>query len=327
MGFNHKEVIPTKETWAVLKTHITDSRPLQYEVKPLINGEYYYKCFVVHNKSKFFSNIYSPGHRRYIQADYDDFVNNYKSTIDSLLPTDYGVVDGSKILVHQTSRVLGTLTYFTSSSDDQAHMGLVGGTVPESQKLKGHHEIGDPTTEAKYLDLNTMENETYIHEGYIQWKDALNDELTVSIVPELTTVSAGSNTFYNLYGGYLVIPAAGDGLINIDDMVLCEMPINEFGKRSPAYWNADYNTTTHDFENVTAAPLGNGAYNMFTVEVTLDRFANKIPLLGSGFMNLQTSDASALTQNLRLKITAETIGADHEWWWNAFATFHRKRTV
>jgi hypothetical protein len=326
MGLNHKNVQPTKVSWTNLKTHRADRRPLQYEEKKIDSGTYY-KCYVVHNNLRFFTNIYPPGHRKYIQANYDDFINNYKPTIDSLLPTDYGVTDGSKIMVHQTSRVLGTITYFTCASDDQAHMGLVGGGVAETQKLKGHHKIGDPATMSRYLDINTAENETYIHEGYIQWKDALNDELTVSIVPEVTTVSAGSNTFYNLYGGYLVIPAAGDGTINIDNMVLCEMPVNEFGKRPASYWNADYNTTTHLYENVTAAPLGNGAFNMFTVEVTLDQFAHKIPLLGSGFMNLQTSDASALTQNLRIKVTTETIGVDHDWWWNAFATFHRRRTV
>ena len=325
MVFDSK-IRPIKLSWTEIKTLIKDTNPLQYEAKKL-TASTYYKVFTVKNTIRFFANIYSPGHRRYVQADYDDFINNYKSSIDNLLPTDYGVVDGSKVMVHQTSRVLGTVTYFSCSSDDQAHMGLVGGEVSETEKLKGHHEIGDPLTQARYLDLNTMENETYIHEGYLQWYGALNDELTVSVVPELTTVSAGSNTFYNLYGGYLLVPAAGDGFTNVDNMVLCEMPVNEFGKRSAAFWNADYNSTTHDFENVTAAPYGDGKYNMFTVEVILDRFANKIPVLGNGFMCLQTSDASALTQNLRLKVTAETLGADHDWWWNAFATFHRRRTV
>lgn len=34
-----------------------------------------------------------------------------------------------------------------------------------------------------------------------------------------------------------------------------------------------------------------------------------------------------LGHNIRLKVTAETVGADHDWWWNAFATLHRIKTT
>lgn len=322
----HNEKHPVRVTWTELKVHISESTPLQYDMKKLSKGVYY-KAFVVHNNNRYFANIYETGNRLYDQTNTDDFLNNYKSAIDNFPPTNTGLADGNKILVHQTSRAIGTITYFTSASDDEADYSKVGGDVAESKKLKGHHEIGNPLSESKYLYLNTIQNDTYMHEGYLQWKDALNDELTVSAVPNLTTVSAGSSTFYNLYQGYLVVPAAGDGVINVDNMVLVEMPINEFGKRAASFWNADYNTTTKLFENVTAAPLADGQFNMFTVEVTLDRFANKIPLLGDGFMCLQTSDASQLSHGISLKVTANTIGADHDWWWNAFATMHRRKTV
>jgi len=319
-------VRPVKETWTNLKGHISDSTPLQYHRKSLSSGVYFL-CFVKHNNYTYFTNIYPVGHWRYVNADHTDFVTNYKPYLDAKPPTDSGLMDGSKIPVHQTSRVPGTTTYFTCASDDQANASLIGGDVPENQKLKGHHEIGDPTTESAYLDLNSVVNNTYIHEGYLQWKDALNDEISVSFVPKLSATSAGTNTFYNLYQGYMIVPAAGDGTIDVDTMVLVEMPLNEFGKRSAAFWNADYNTTTKLFENIAAAPSGDGVYNMFTVEVEFIRFANKVPLLSSGFMNLQTSDASRLGHNIRLKVTAYTRGADHDWWWNAFATLHRMKTT
>ena len=315
-----------KKSWTDLKTHITLATPLQYDKKKLKKYEYF-KVFVKKNNYKYFTNIYGVGHRKHNTTDYTDFATNYQLGIDANPPTDSGVAEGSKLLVHQTSRVVGTVTYFTCASDDSADFSKIGGNVGEDEKLKGHHEIGDAVSESKYLTMNSVANTTYMHEGYLQWKDALNDELIVEIVPQLTAVSAGSSTFYNLYGGYLVIPAAGDGTLNVDTMALVEMPVNEFGTRSAGYWNADYNTTTKLFENVTAAPAADGVYNMFTVEVVLDRFANKVPLLGNGFMNLQTSDASHIGHGMRLKVTGTTIGTDHEWWWNGFVTFHRNKTV
>lgn len=317
---------PVRQTWDELKARITLANPLQYETKKLTKYDYF-KIFIVKNNYKYFANIYPPGHRKHDSTDYTDFTTNYQTALDSNPKTDSGLVEGSKLLVHQTSRVVGTVTYFTCSSDDDTDFSQVGGDVAEDRKLKGHHEIGQPMTQSKYLDLNMVENETHIHEGYLQWKDAINDELTVEIVPQVSTVSSGTNTFYNILNGYLVVPATGDGVTNVDTAVLVEMPLNEFGVRPQAFWNADYNSTTKQFENITAAPLGNGLYNMFSVEVSLDRFANRVPLLGTGFMNLQTSDASRVGHGMRIKVTGTTIGADHEWWWNAFATFHRKKTI
>jgi len=321
-----KMLRPVKQTWAELKVRISDHTPLQYHTKNLMDGAYFL-TFIKHNNYTYFANIYPEGHWRYIEADYTDFVTNFKPILDEKPLTDSGLVDGSKIHVHQTSRLPGTTTFFTCASDLQTDPTVVGGEVPENQKLKGHHEIGQDIVQHAYLDLNSITNDTYLHEGYLQWKDALNDEITVSFVPKLSSVSAGAGTLYNMYQGYMVVPAAGDGTIVVDDMVLVEMPLNEFGNRGAAFWNADFNTTTKLFENVTAAPTGNGVYNMFTVEVNFILFANKVPLLGSGFMNLQTSDSSRLGHNIRIKVTAYTLGSDHDWWWNAFATLHRIFTV
>ena len=317
---------PKKTIWEDLKSKIADNHPLQYISKSLSSG-IYYQVYIKLNNNYYFMNIYNPNHWRHDQSVYDDFMTNFKPVIDAKPRTDTGLIDGSKIPVHQTSRVPGTTTNFSCASDDQSHPSMVGGNVPESQKLKGVHKIGDPMTMVKYQDLNTIDNYTGIHEGYLQWLGALNDEITVSFVPKVSTVSPGTNTNYALYQGYMIIPAAGDGDINVDEMVLVEMPENEFGNRGLAFWNANYNSTTHVFENITPAFYGDGKFNMFTVEFDMIRFANKVPLLGSGFMNLQTSDTSALGHNIRIKVQADTIGDDHEWWWNVFPTLHRIKTT
>jgi len=233
-------------------------------------------------------------------------------------------LDGKKI-VHQTSRPLGTYTYFSGANDDQTDPHAVGGD--ETNIL--HLELPSGTNSiVKYMDLNIIQNPTYVHEGYLQWHDAHGDIIKMEITPKVTDYSASSDTNYNLYGGYLIIPAAGDGTISVDseDMELVQCVENEFGVKPAGYWNADWNTTNKEFENIAAAPSGNGDYNMFGVEVVLARFCNWIPVLGNGFVQLQSSDQSQLGHGSRLKATAKTKGDAHEWCCACFLTMHRKKT-
>lgn len=329
MNSDKTRTIYNKVDWAELLTYISNRRPLQYEVH-LLTIYYYYKIYVKYNNTIFYTNIYFPGHVKYDSTVYNDFVNNYKPEIDSNPPTDSGMEDGTKVFVHETSRKIGTTTYFSCRGDDQTNDSMVGGNVPENQKLKGNHQEGQSTTQYNYLWINCIDNETEIHEGYLQWSGALNDEVLLEIVPKTTAYTSGSDTYYSLYGGYLITPAAGDGTIDVDpaDIRLVQIPFNEHGYRSaPGFWDADYNTTTMEFENISPNPYGQGEFNMFGLEVPLERFANGIPLLGVGFMCLQTADRSSVGHNMAIRLTALTYGTDHEWWWNCILVFHRKKTV
>lgn len=257
-------------------------------------------------------------------ADQVEFETYYKPYANKVFESP--INQDKRIIVHSTPRKIGTFTCFTGAGDDQADYSKVGGS--SGAVLELHHEVGDSTSQSIYIDFNTIANETHAHAGHMMWKDALNDLVTLETVPKLTTVEASTSTNYNLYGGYLVVPAAGDGTINVTDMVLVEVPINEFGNRSGAgYWDADYNSTTKLFENVAPNLTGTGQFNMFTVEIALDRFINRMPLLGSGFMALDTYDASQMGHNMRLRITLETRGTDHEWWWCGGLKPYRRKTV
>ena len=233
--------------------------------------------------------------------------------------------DGRKI-IHATSRKRGTFTCFTGAGDSQDDQSKVGGA--NGVLMAMNHVSGGGAISPIYVDLNTIANETMAHAGWMMWKDALNDLITLETVPKLSTYEAGSNTNYNLYGGYLIIPAAGNGTITPLTFVLVEVPINEYGNRSGAgYWNATYNTSTKVFGSITAAPTGTGRFNMFTVEVVLDRFMNRVPMLGSGHMPMDTYDASQIGHNMRMKLSFETRGDDHTWWWCGGLKPYRKRTV
>jgi len=230
----------------------------------------------------------------------------------------------NKIFVQETSRPINTTTYFTSQGDDITGPTKVGGGT----LMAITHNLGDPAIQNIYIDFNIKENKTYIHEGYVMWKDAIFDSLTLSIVPTVTTYSAGTNTNFNLYGGYLITPAAGNGTITVDpaNMKLIEMPISrDRGTRAAAYWDADYSTSTHTFSNIRPNLSGLGQYMMFGTEVALSRFVNHFLLLNNGFMMLQTSDTEELGCNMRLKFTLNTENGDHVWQAACGLTMHREK--
>ena len=239
-----------------------------------------------------------------------------------------------KLRIQETSRAPETKTYFTSSGDDPTNVNDVGG----GERLMLHHTISGSPTSSVIIDLNIVENETWIHEGYLTWKNCNHDEVIFEIIPRTVDYTASSGTYYNIYGGYLVIPAAGDGTIQITSDItthsggLIYIPLDEDETRPTAFWNADWNTTTKEYENISAAPAGNGEYNMFTVPVTLSRFANKISLLDNGFIMLQSADSDQLGHGMRLKLSGMTCTCDeyghedHDWSVAGIITFHRKKS-
>jgi len=220
-------------------------------------------------------------------------------------------LDGRGI-THCTPRYLGTYTYFTSEDDDQADPHAVGGG---SNILKWDHSISGNNPEVVYMDFNTIYNKTYVRQGDLIWKDAVFDTLTFKMVPKTTAYTSGSNTNYNLYGGYLIIPAAGDGTIAINDAdrLLVQNVPNEFGNLPAGYWDADWDSTNKEFINITPNPYGTGEYNMFGLEVVLHQFMNKRTLLGTGRKDCMTEDVAQLGHGIRIKIEAATAGADHAW--------------
>lgn len=233
----------------------------------------------------------------------------------------------NKIWIQQSSRPFGTVTYFTGFGDDTSNPTNVGDGV---MLQMCHKAQDDDIDQSKYIDLNIAENRTYIHEGYLTWQNGNYDYVSMEIVPRITSYTSSSNTFYNLYGGYLIIPAAGDGTISVaaEDIKLVEMPpARDTGIRGAGFWNADYNSTTHQYENITAAPLGNGIYNMFGTDVILNRFVNKYLVLNSGFQMLQSADTNEVGAGMRLRLRLHTYGDDHDWDASCCLTFHRERTV
>ena len=203
------------------------------------------------------------------QKPFLDQVVNDHVYVDPNIELDYAIDKAGKLMTHQTLRMDGLITYFTGRGDDPTNPDDIGG----GQQMIRDHKIGDPATESFYVDFNTVNNVSYIYEGYISYDKAHLDSISMTVVPRVVSTSAGTNTYYNLYGGYLIIPAAGDGVIYLDSDItqsdggLVYIPLNDDGSRNPAFWNAEWDDVNKVFTNITAAPDGNGEYNMFSVEV------------------------------------------------------------
>lgn len=246
---------------------------------------------------------------------------------------EYPTDRSGKLRVHQTSRKLGTRICWTGVGDNPENPTSIGG----GNKISYYHTVSGTDPKIKYIDFNCVENETWVHEGYITWKDAQLDELTLDVVTRVTSTAAGSNTNYDLYGGYLVVPNPyGTGSIEVTSDItthsggLVYMPDNDLGDPPVAFWNADWNSTTKKYENITAAPLGDGRYNMFATEITLSRILSSIPLLNSGFIAMNSSDTDQLGHGMRFKVTLDTnttLTDFHEWSMASVLCLHRIKSI
>lgn len=241
-------------------------------------------------------------------------------TLDS--PT---ALDGKPFMA-TTPRPIGTFTFVSSAGDDSSDQSKVNsGSLIEYAHVSGDG-VGAHTP--IYFDINAVINETHIHTGFLQWYGAKRDKMTVQIVPQVTSVTDGSNTFFNVVNG-IVIAAAGNGtkVVNLATARLVEMVPNEHGTMPPGYWDATYNTTSKSFENITFNALGKGKYNIFAVEAVLNAFIPAFLMLGNGWFDMDSHDVTQMGHNMRIKVTPETRGDDHDWEMCMAIQLYRKKTA
>lgn len=240
-----------------------------------------------------------------------------------------------KLAVHATSKHPGLFVYWTGRGDN-----FDNGYVGNGQTILLRHKVGDPKAQQKYIDFHCLDNKTEMHEGTIIWEGAKpGDSGACSAVSSVMPTAPGTNTNFNLYGGYLIVPAAGNGTLQVTGDItsinpsagcFVEVYTDEVGVIPPAFWNAEYDPATRRFINITPAPQGNGKFNLFAVEVYFSRFVNHLNLIGSGSVNLRSEDSATLTHGMRLlhHMNTSTIEGveDHEWTFSVVLTLQRDRT-
>jgi len=235
---------------------------------------------------------------------------------------------GGKLRVHQTSRKDGLAIHWTSEGDNRSDPTIFG----KGNNLSHVHNIGDETSHTIYVDFNSLENESWIHEVVLTWKGCFLDIITVDIVPDVVSVIDSTSSSFTTYGPIIIPAEPGTGTIDLAQDVLAyggglvtrDSPSDPSVSPSPAFWDADWNSDTGRFENLRANPTGEGQYNMFHTELVLNRTFNKIQILGDGFQVFNSSDTDELTHGLRLKCIFETRLPDHDWAISGIVVMHRK---
>jgi hypothetical protein len=226
--------------------------------------------------------------------------------------------------VYPTSRPLGTVTTFTSYGDNDT---LIG----KGEEAKYYHKIGESTLVTKYLDFHSINNQTWIHDAIVSYKDCLFDEVFVSVVTKAQEYDNSSNTnFYYDTNTKLIFPSAGNGNVSLANKVLTPVQFvkNQSGQKPMCFWDCTYNNTTKLFENLIPKPNGDGNFNLFGIEVPLQSFV-RWDLAGTGIIKLGTSDVDRIGHNMRLRFDFETSGDtdDHDWWISILIHLFRERTL
>jgi hypothetical protein len=232
-----------------------------------------------------------------------------------------------KLRVHQTSRKDGLAIHWTGCGDDRSNPKTFGCGVSISYK----HVYGDSTSDQIYIDFNGLLNESWIHEVVLTWHGCELDKVTVDVVPDICMIADSTAGNFTKYESILLPAVPGTGNCNIisdvmsytGGLVAKDNPTDPTQSPSPAFWNADFNESTGRFENLTAAPNGDGEYNIFHKEQILSRIFNKIQLLKNGFQIFNSSDADQVTHGYRIKCTFETILPDHGWTVSGILVMHR----
>lgn len=272
----------------------------------------------------------------------DVVVNNYHNDMSAVegvrwlvTQTERLPFSNGKLSVHSTSKHPGLYVYWTGRGDN-----MENGNIGDGESILLSHKIGDPKSQKKYIDFCCLDNKSQLHEGTVIFSGAkMGDSGTCSMVTSVMPVTAGVNTNYRLHDDYLIIPANGDGdiellgdITNINPTYGCfvEMVPDETGVQAPTFWNADINKDTRKFENITPAPDGDGRYNLFAAEIVISRFVNHINLLGEGSLVLQSEDSVDMTHGMRLlhHINTSTIDGieDHDWQFSVVLTLQRDKT-
>jgi hypothetical protein len=235
-------------------------------------------------------------------------------------------IDG-RLRIHQTPRPYGTRVYYTSIGDDPDDPTDIG----NGEDMVMEHTVGGSINEVQYIDFNTIDNETYFYQALMSHGGNDLDYFELDLVTPVTPVASGSNTNYSLYGGYLIVPANGDGNITVEPSGFKFLQVlpDEDGNVDPGYWDAEFDTDANTFINVTPAPSGDGGYNLFATEIVVDKLVHKARLIGDtgGYFAVPSYDVERWPHGLRLKMTTTTYGDDHDWIIGFIFLLFRDKTV
>lgn len=144
------------------------------------------------------------------------------------------------------------------------------------------HDVAGPT------EMEFQFNDgIYFAGGTLTWRGGnVGDWISLEAYAPATPVVPSVAGNANLHPSGILVPAAGDGTLQVDLATAIPVPAFDDAGVKSGMWNWDDPWT--GLGNITPAAVpGTGNCHLIPAVVPLARFANKMPLLGDGTMNLQ----------------------------------------
>ena len=286
-----------------------------------------YQC-IIYKQSFLDKNVVIGVNQAQNTINQTDFETNYKSTCDQNVSMLKPKTDDNRDFIYTSARPINCHTVFVGEGDDMSNYKFIGG----GSQIELTHKIGDPLVHTLYIDFNIVDNPTYIHEGYITFSGCKTERLSFHFVPRLTSFVPAQNTTFTLVNGFLIVPAPGNGNIQLTEMpnLVC-VGTDSNNMPNPGFWDADFNFNTGAFDNLRPNPYGQGAYNIFGNEIIVYRMLQRIPLKGDtngdGKETLTTSEQGQMLHGFRLKCIFEVIGDDHDCEVSSILVLYREKAT
>lgn len=319
-GFLNKKV-----SWTTLKSKVTIDNHMDYQTH-----SDFFQVFVIVGSTKFYTNIFFPNEGKKIigvsptnNADYQDFIDNYKDGIDNdppylVQPVDLpkNLTTGDKLVFHESSRPDTKDKQFIScwagAGDDTVNHVLWGGPL---LGIENEVDVSSKSVEARF---DPQFGDVWVHEGYAMWENGgWGDELDVYViapgaplqqVANLDLVVSANRVKYSQSG-------PGTGTHGFADTPAPVVMHNDDGD-----WDLVGGSLQPNF-------AGTGEYCIFTDEKVANHFISRLPITGTNYSYtmLQSADSSVLPYPyfIRLQTTNNSNSAWKIWF---FLTLYRERT-
>lgn len=201
---------------------------------------------------------------------------------------------------------------------DDMTTGAIGG----GNQCIVQNTVGVPT---KSIDIHlyNIGTDIYLHEGYAMWAGcSIGDTFSATVMSSPTQLQTAANLDYELDTNNRVMAAASGAGTGTHGFAATPILVPCYAAVQEGYWNYD------EVAGLTYAPAADGKYDIFSVEVAVNRFIESIPLLGtsSTYTQFDSDDVSKLPPGYFLRI--ETNNASNTTWDLAFMmTVFRQKTV
>ena len=318
--------IPKKQSWNFIKSKAADGLKMDYET---LAG--YFRAFVIEGSTKHYVNLFTPGNKKVVgqpntnNADYQDFIDNYKSTIDASPPALVTPVDlpqsmklGSKIQFHESSRpdslTKQYVTCWAGSGDDVANHVIWGG-----DPIAIENEVG---VSSKWVDVkfDPAFGEIWLHEGYAMWENAgFGDTLSVHAIAPAAPLQQVANLDLVVDGELVKYSTGGPGTGTHGFASMDIAPVQNL--TNEGFWN--YSPEA----GLTPNFAGTGEFDIFTVDKSINQFVANIPIAGTtySYVMLQSADSTRVIPPYFIRVKTKNI-TNGNWRIWMFLTLYRERT-